>query len=110
MTSYPTLAERKAARVAEIRRALAVLRERLRDYARAHGGRFLLYGSAARNELRYDSDVDLILDLSADAEEDAWSFAEQACRDLRLEPDIMPASWVKPEFLRRVGAEAVPIG
>jgi hypothetical protein len=47
VTQYPTLTERKAARVAEIRRALWVLRERLNDYARAHGGKFLLYGSAA---------------------------------------------------------------
>lgn len=107
---FPTLAERKAARVAEMREALALLRERLRDYARQHGGRFLLYGSAARGELRYDSDVDLVLDFPGDAEEAAWVFAEETCWELQLTPDIMPGSWSKPEFLARVRTEAVAIG
>lgn len=110
MTSYPILAERKAARVAEIRRALVLLRERLRDYARAHGGKFLLYGSAARDELRYDSDVDLVLDFPPGTESDAWRFAEEACWDLKLEPDITTASWSKPEFLERVRKDAVILG
>jgi len=110
VTQYPTLTERKAARVAEIRRALGVLRERLYDYARRHGGKFLLYGSAARGALRYDSDVDLVLDFPPELEHDAWTFAEEACWDLRLQPDIMPASWSRPEFLKRVRNEAVAIG
>lgn len=106
---YPTMTERKAARVAEIRHALGILRERLGAYARAHGGRFLLYGSAARDELRYDSDVDLVLDFPVEAEDDAWIFAEGACWDLKLEPDIIPASWCKPAFLERVRKEAMTI-
>jgi predicted nucleotidyltransferase len=107
---YPSLAERKAARVAEIRRTLAALRARLAEYAQAHGGRFLLYGSAARDEVRYDSDVDLVLDFPSEAEDAAWTFAEEACWELKLEPDIMPASWCKPAFLERVRKEAVTIG
>ena len=110
MTQYPTLTERKAARTAEIRRALGVLRYRLHEYANAHGGKFLLYGSAARDEVRYDSDVDLVLDFPPEVEQDAWTFAEQACWDLKLQPDIIPASWSRPEFLERVRKEAVAIG
>jgi predicted nucleotidyltransferase len=109
-SKYPSMSERKAARVAEIRRALAVLRERLAEYARVHGGRFLLYGSAARDELRYDSDVDLVLDFPPQTDSDAWRFAEEACWDLKLEPDIIPAAWCKPVFLERVRKEAVTIG
>jgi predicted nucleotidyltransferase len=104
------MSERKAARVAEIRHALAVLRERLAEYARIHGGHFLLYGSAARDELRYDSDVDLVLDFPTEAEDDAWTFAEDACWDLKLEPDIIAASWCKPAFLERVRKDAVILG
>lgn len=107
---YPTMSERKAARVAEIRHGLAVLRGRLSEYARAHGGRFLLYGSAARDALRYDSDVDLVVDFPPEAESNAWTFAEEACWDLKLEPDIMAVSWCKPAFLERVRKEAVTIG
>ena len=109
-TRYPSMSERKLARVAEIRRALAVLRERLSEYALAHGGRFLLYGSAARDELRYDSDVDLVLDFPPEAEDEAWGFAEDACWDLKLEPDIISASWSKQAFLERVRKEAVILG
>lgn len=109
-TKYPTLAERKAARVAEIRQALGALRQRLSDYAQAHGGRYLLYGSAARDAPRYDSDVDLLVDFPPETQSDAWRFAEDACWDLKLEPDITPASWCKPEFLERVRKEAVTIG
>lgn len=108
---YPTMTERKAARVAEIRHALGLLRERLAEYARAHGGRFLLYGSAARDALRYDSDVDLVVDFSpGEAESAAWTFAEETCWDLKLEPDITAVSWCKPAFLERVRKEAVTIG
>ena len=106
---YPTMSERKAARVAEIRHALGLLRERLAAYARAHGGRFLLYGSAARDALRYDSDIDLVVDFPPNAEGAAWTFAEEACWQLKLEPDVTAASWCKPEFLERIRADAVTI-
>lgn len=43
-----TLAERKAGAVAAMTASLAVLREVLAGRARELGGRFLLYGSAAR--------------------------------------------------------------
>ena len=59
---FPTLAERKAARVAFLHEAVAALRNRLREYARSHGGRFLLYGSAARGDLRFDSDIDMLIE------------------------------------------------
>ncbi len=63
-----TLAERKAARVAWMRAALDALRASLTGYARANGGRFLIFGSAARGEPRFDSDVDILVDF----ENAAW--------------------------------------
>ena len=54
-----------------------------------------LYGSAARGTIKYDSDVDLLLDFPDDALTDAWDFAETACWDRELEPDLLPVGWCK---------------
>jgi hypothetical protein len=48
-----TLAERKAAEAERRRRAVEALRPVLAAYARVHGGRFLLFGSAARGQMRF---------------------------------------------------------
>jgi predicted nucleotidyltransferase len=97
-----TLAERKATEADRRRRAVEELRTILTDYARAHGGRFLLFGSAARGTMRYDSDVDILLDFPPDARDDAWSFAEHACWDRGLDPDITPFSSCKGRFRERI--------
>ena len=72
-----TLAERKGSEAARRRAAVDALLPALTDYARTHGGRFLLYGSAARGQMKYHSDVDLLLDFPAEALSEAWSFAEK---------------------------------
>jgi predicted nucleotidyltransferase len=97
-----TLTERKAAEAERRRRAVDELRLALATYARQHGGRFLLFGSAARDNMRYDSDVDILVDFPPDTLDDAWNFAERACWDRRLEPDIAPFSWCKGRFRERV--------
>ena len=97
-----TLPERKAAEAERRRRAVDDLRSALAAYARDHGGRFLLFGSAARGDMRYDSDVDLLVDFPPDAVDDAWNYAERACWDRRLEPDIMSDAWCRPEFLAHI--------
>jgi predicted nucleotidyltransferase len=97
-----TLTERKAAEAERRRLAVEDLCAVLALYAREHGGRFLLFGSAARGEMRYDSDVDILVDFPAGAIDDAWSFAEQSCWDRGLEPDITPFSSCKGRFRERV--------
>jgi predicted nucleotidyltransferase len=97
-----TLKERKAAEAERRRRAVDDLRSALAAYAGEHGGRFLLFGSAARGDMRYDSDVDILVDFPADTIDAAWNFAERACWDRRLEPDITPFAWCKGRFLERV--------
>ena len=89
------------------RRAAAVdqLRPVLADYARAHGGRYLLFGSAARGDMKFHSDVDLLLDFPDTDIDDAWRYAEQACWDLGLEPDILPLGGAKPEFLAHIAPD-----
>jgi predicted nucleotidyltransferase len=105
MQTIVTLSERKAAEAARRQDAVASLVPVLTAYARAHGGRFLLFGSAARGRMRYDSDVDLLLDFSEEALGAAWNFAETACWDRGLEPDLMPYGWCKPAFLAHVAAD-----
>ena len=99
---YLTLTQRKQTRTEAIRSGISTVRAVLSDYGRAHGGRFLLYGSAVRGDLHYDSDVDLLVDFPETTLADAWRFAENACWDRDLTPDIMPLRWCKATFLAHV--------
>ena len=105
MERIVTLTERKNAEAARRRTAVAALIPVLAEYARAYGGRFLLYGSAARGTMTYHSDVDILLDFPDDAAGDAWNFAESACWDRGLEPDLMPYGGCKKAFLDHVAPD-----
>ena len=106
-----TLPERKAAKVAALEAAVTTLSHALTTYAKGAGGRFLLYGSAARNELRHDSDVDLLLDFHDHAStSDAWTFAEEECARLGLVCDILPIIACKQRFLDHILVDAQPLG
>jgi predicted nucleotidyltransferase len=105
MQQIVTLTERKATEAARRRQAVAALVPVLTEYARGHGGRFLLYGSAARGQMKYHSDVDLLLDFPGETLGEAWNFAEIACWDRGLEPDLMPYGWCKQAFLDHVAPD-----
>jgi predicted nucleotidyltransferase len=109
MAAYPALTEIKDAERDRKRTAVAQLREELATYATAHGGRFILYGSAARDTMRHDSDVDILTDFPPDALDDAWVFAEEACWRLRLTPDIRPRAWCSRRFLDHIARDAVTL-
>jgi predicted nucleotidyltransferase len=74
------------------------------------GGRYLLFGSAARERLKFNSDVDLLMDFPEHALSDAWTFAETACWDLNLEPDLLPYGGCKPKFLAHIAADIRVLG
>ncbi len=102
-----TLAERKTAKVAAKAAAVDELLRTLEHQAREIGGRYLLYGSAARGELRPDSDVDLLLDFpDGNATAAAWDFAEDECARLGLDCDIRPVAMCGLRFLAHVLPEA----
>jgi predicted nucleotidyltransferase len=105
MGGIVTLRERKASEAERRRHAVDDLRGMLAAYAREHGGRYFLFGSAARGDMRYDSDVDILVDFPPDALDDAWNFAERACWDRKLEPDITPFAWCRGRFRERVMPE-----
>lgn len=102
MDRIVTLRERKTAEADRRTRAVKDLRAALAAYAHAHGGRFLLFGSAARGEMRHDSDIDILVDFPRSEVDDAWVFGEDTCRALGLSPDIRPKSWCSAGFLDHV--------
>ncbi|MFN3549458.1 MAG: nucleotidyltransferase family protein [Mesorhizobium sp.] len=82
------VAERKQKQVDRIRTAVAAVEPSLADYARRHGGRFVVFGSAARGDLHHDSDYDLMVDFALPIEREARDFAERLCIDAGLRPDV----------------------
>lgn len=106
MSGVTTLAQRKQARVEEIRAGLACLREELAAYGEAHGGRFWLYGSAVTGRIHYESDVDILTDFDADRTEAAIDFVERTCEALRLKADVQPKAWCTPAHIRKISATA----
>ncbi|MCE6958724.1 nucleotidyltransferase domain-containing protein [Cereibacter sphaeroides] len=104
-----TLAERKArakaARVAASERIAAALRA----YARVHGGRYVLFGSAARGEMRHDSDIDILVDFPPEREAEAMRHAEDLCAAEDQSCDVLPMLSRDPAFLQRISPEAVDL-
>jgi predicted nucleotidyltransferase len=105
-----TVAERRRRRVGEMSAALEGLRRTLADDARARGGRYLLFGSAARGTMSPDSDVDILVDMPAAEEDAAWRFAEDACINAGLVPDVRPARLCSPRLRAAVEAYAETLG
>jgi predicted nucleotidyltransferase len=99
---YRRLKERKGA---ETRRRSAAAEEIAADlarYARAHGGRYLVFGSAARGGMRADSDMDLLLDLPPNDEAAAWRHAEETCARFGIAADIKPLNWCDADFAAKI--------
>ena len=97
------LSERRAAKLAWLETAVAALQRALVDRAQKLGGRYVLFGSAARGTMRPDSDVDLLLDFPSEAAtKAAWDFAERECARLNLECDARPLTWCDDAFLAHV--------
>lgn len=101
-----TIAERKQREADRRTRAAEEIARRLAEYGDRQGGRFLLYGSAARGTMTYDSDIDLLIDFPEGRLDDAWRFAEQVVAEFDLSLDAMPLAWCKPAFWDRVLSEA----
>jgi len=86
--------------------AAARIGQLLSDYARLHCGRYILFGSAARGDLRHDSDIDILVDFPPDGERDAIRFAEDLCITEGQACDILPIRTRGQEFLERALKDA----
>jgi len=112
MSSIVTVPERKARETERRRQAAAAVIEDLRDFVRSHGGRFYVFGSVAEDRLRYDSDVDILIDVPPAFERAAWEQAEQAeqaGRRHRIAVDILTTAYASPTFVDRVKSSAIVI-
>jgi predicted nucleotidyltransferase len=107
MSNVQTLEERKRARAEEIRASFACLRDELTEYGRSHGGRFWVYGSATTDRLRFDSDIDILVDFDAASTAAALDFVEGACARLRLKFDVQPKKWCSAAFISRIAPTAL---
>jgi hypothetical protein len=95
-----------ARRQADLR---AIVRE-LRKYARAHGGRYIVHGSAVQDDIGYFGTLDLLVDFPEEMQAEAWRFAESLCDRRRIPHNIMPFSWGKPSFIERIRATMKSLG
>jgi predicted nucleotidyltransferase len=109
MTRVQTLAERKRARVEEIRAGLDVLRKKLAEYGQVHGGKFIMFGSAITGRLHFDSDVDILADFDDADVGAALDFVETECARLELIADVQPKAWCKKEFIARIAPGSLVI-
>lgn len=92
-----TIPQRQAHAAETRRRAIADVCAELAAAAPTLGGRFLLFGSAATGAIRWNSDIDLLLDFpDHPSTTAAWTAAEQACRRHDLPCDIIPLAWCSP--------------
>lgn len=97
-----TLASRKANEADRLQQAARQAVLELADYARQSGGKFVVFGSYVTDTMRFDSDLDVMLDFPVEVTPDAWRFAEVLSSRLGVPLDIHDARSTKPEFVERV--------
>jgi predicted nucleotidyltransferase len=107
MAEVQTLADRKKARVEEIRAGFVRLREELANFGLSHQGKFWVYGSAATGKFHPHSDIDIIVDFDEAQTNQALDFVEQTCACLGLKPDVQPKCWCSDAFIERIYPKAL---
>ena len=110
MGPYLTLRERHDRKLAAYREGVEALKPVLAAYAREHGGRFILFGSAARGTPHDQSDVDIIADFPDRASTPACNFAEERCWASGLQPYVRPIEWTSEKVIARALEEGVVLG
>ena len=106
---WQTVKTIKAAAMSKATLGIADLKIDLGQYGTEHGGAFLIYGSAARGDMRFDSDVDILVDFPQSAEPAAWRFAEDACYKHGLVPDVRPKRIYADQFINHINQGALEI-
>ena len=107
MDRVVTISERKEREAARRKQAAEDVMAELRTFAHETGGRFLVFGSVAGNRVRYNSDIDIMIDFPPDLEPQAWNKVEDLCRKKGIRPDIHSTGWSKPAFVQEVSRAAI---
>lgn len=102
-----TLSERTEEATKRRRDAIRTVCGRLTRFARRYKGRYSIYGSVARDTVRADSDIDILVDFPEPLQSAAWRYAEYACGRRDVPHDIMPLSWCSETFRARVEPKAL---
>lgn len=97
-----TLAERKNSAVRRLKTAADGAVRDLRDYAGKHQGRFVVFGSYVKDALRFDSDLDVLVDFPDDRADAAWTFAEDIAARFAIPVDLHDARTSKAVFVEAV--------
>jgi predicted nucleotidyltransferase len=105
-----TLAERKRRETARRVEAARSVMAELRAFAAAHGGRFLVFGSAAKGTLGFRSDIDILVDFPEREEARAFRFAERVCGRFGLVGDLHSKRTAERAFVDRIAAHARTLG
>jgi predicted nucleotidyltransferase len=109
MTRVVTVTERKDREAARRRAAADLVMSELKAFGTERGGRFLVFGSAAEDRMKFDSDFDVVVDFPADREAEALDFVEDACRRQNLPSDIHLMSQASDGFLDRIRGHMVQL-
>jgi predicted nucleotidyltransferase len=107
---YRTMSQRDAEAAAKRRADIKAIETELFEFARATGGRFVLFGSSASDRVRFDSDVDLLIDFPDESVFAAWEAAELACAKRGVPLDALPLSWAKSGFLESIRGQMRSVG
>jgi predicted nucleotidyltransferase len=89
--------------------AAGLIRDALAFYGRALGGRYWLYGSAARGAITHRSDIDLLIDFPPDKRREAYNYAERVCAEFAMEAHLMPLDWCADDFLDHIRPDMVSL-
>ena len=105
-----TIEERKKSEAVRRRATAAEIMCALSEFAKEQGGKFLIFGSAARGTIGYDSDIDIIVDFPAEKEADACSYVERLCARYGLQVDLLSRRTTAKNFLDRISTDSMVIG
>jgi predicted nucleotidyltransferase len=102
MSRIVTVTERKDWESARRRAAADVVMSEMKAFGTERGGRFFIFGSAAEDRMKFDSDLDVVVDFPAEREAEAVNFVEDVCRKQKLPADIHVKSSSSSRFLDRI--------
>jgi predicted nucleotidyltransferase len=102
MSRVVTVNERKDRERARRLAAADVVMAKLRAFGAERGGTFLIFGSAAEGRMKFDSDLDVVVDFPAEREAEAVDFVEDTCRKQNIPADIHVKSGASSRFLDRI--------
>ncbi|GJD97268.1 hypothetical protein OCOJLMKI_4496 [Methylobacterium iners] len=108
-SAVTTLAQRKASEAARRLQAAEAVVDALGAYARRECGTFVVFGSYVTGTMRFDSDLDVLIDFPPERAAAAWCFVEDVCAEHGVPPDIHDASTSWPVFTQRVRAKGLAL-